>query len=147
MAVSKPKAIKNYLAAAFAAINGTGGYENTVCSVNEKAGNRVAEVSKGAAEVWVEISKITNNLTGTRGLRSRRATYKITGQVINPRDATDSDGLMLSLYADLVRAIELDATCGGVAFGLKWADMTPVIGDPSVECVFTVEADFVEART
>jgi hypothetical protein len=148
MAVSKkPKAIKQYLAAALAAINGTGGYENTVCSVNERAGNKAAEVSRGAAEVWLEIKTITNRTdASTRGLRARRAAYKITGQVINPRDAADSDGAMLSLFDDLVRCIETDKTCGGIATSLKWTTMDPVVGDPAVECVIYVEAEYSEAR-
>ena len=141
-----PKLIKQYLAAVLAAINGTGGYTNIVCSVNEKAGNKIADVSKGAAEAWLEIGTITN-LPGTAGLRKRSVAYKITGQVVNPRDAVDSDGAMLSLFDDLVRAVELDPTCGGIATGLRWSTMTPVIGEPSVECVINATVEYQEVRT
>ena len=140
-----PKLIKQYLATVLAAINGTSGYTNIVCSVNEKAGNRAADVSKGAAEVWLDIGTITN-LPGTAGLRKRSVAYKITGQVINPRDASDSDGAMLSLFDDLVRAIEADPTCGGIATGLRWSKMTPVVGEPSVECTILVSVEYQEAR-
>jgi len=146
MAVSKPKLIKNYLAGVLAAIDGTGSYVNTVCAVNEKTGNKIADVSKGAAEVWLQIGVISN-IPGTHGKRLRRVAYKITGQIVNPMDAADSDGAMLSLFADLVRAVELDATCGGIATGLKWSEMSPVVGEPAVECVLSVTAEYQEDRT
>jgi hypothetical protein len=147
MAVGKPKAIKQFLAAQLSGINGTGGYVNTVCAVNEKAGNKAAAVSQGAAECWLEIGAISPASGATRGLRSRSVAYKITGQVVNPRDAKDSDGAMLSLFDDMVVALEADQTCGGLAVSSRWTKMNPVVGDPSVECVFEFVAEYREARS
>lgn len=147
MAVSKLEQIEDYLVAALQGINGTGGYENTVATINQRTVNKIANVSRGPAECFLDFVSSEGNGTGaTMGLRARSAVFTATGEVQIPADAIKSKAAMHSLRADMEKAFDADPRCGGLATGLRWSTKAAV-GDTVAQCVVTVTVTYTEART
>lgn len=142
MAVStKLHDIKAALVAALEAINGTGGYVNTVASINQRTVNKLADVSRGAAELFVEV-KSRRSGGSAFGKRLRVATVEISGQIANPRDATDNDGAIFSLDADVEKALGGTLRCGGAVATLTPTGTTFAYGDAVTQATTTVDVTY-----
>ncbi len=145
--MSKLKSIKDYYVAAFQAINGTGGYVNTVAAINQRTVNKLAEVSKGAAEIFVQIKAKKDTGPNTTKKRVRTATVIVTGQITNPLDAANNDAAIFSLDADVEKAAGADLHCGGAAITSRPIGTSFIYGDPSVQLESTIEVQYVDEVT
>lgn len=145
MAVStKLQEIKTYFVGALQAINGTGGYTNTVATINQRTVNKIADVSAGAAEISVELKSKAPSGVQVFKKRGRFALVEITGQVMNAGDADTNDTVLFTLDADIEKAIGASLTCGGIASGVTPISTTFLYGDNGVQCVVTVQVFYFD---
>lgn len=153
MSDTKLEAVLDAMATAFAAIDGTGSFETTVQTVNQRPTNHATTVKGNAPSIDITAAKITRPGEARPQFNAevRSAEIQIYGYRPLARIAGTSNfeaphKAWLPLYRDVERVADANRTWGGYAINTTFVSCEPEYAREEVAFVATLRVDYLFPR-